>query len=332
MKKVLLVFTALITVLVVLFIFRKDHTVSKEIALEKCAFPNSQFIDWYGRQIHYVEFGEKGKQQVLMVHGFGGSLHNFKSLIELMKDDFYILAIDLPGFALSDQPDLEALGTDSYLDAYHKFMGFIIDTFQLNDFHIIGNSLGGWISWETTYAFPDKIKSLTLITSAGYEIDKVSKNATAWLKTWWADALFKKGMPLYIARSNMENIFYDNSKVTEEGLATNYYNINKEGNFPYMLTLATAGELPDTSRIAQIKNPTLVIWGQHDKIVPVYHTEKFARDIEGSKVVIFEKCGHVPQIELPEETYAEILKFYQELQEANVAKIEETESEEITVL
>jgi pimeloyl-ACP methyl ester carboxylesterase len=319
MKKVLLAVFVLMGLLTFLIFFRKDHTVTKELAIEKCSFPNSQFVKWHDRDIHFLEFGDKNNQQVLMIHGFGGSVHNFKSLYEMMQNDYYIVAIDLPGFALSDQPNMEALETTSYLEAYHHFMNFVIDEFELNDFHIIGNSLGGWISWETTYQHPEKIKSLTLLTSAGYEMDKVSKNATAWLKTWWADAVFKKGMPLYIAKTNMSKIFYDKSKVSEEGLQTNYYSINKEGNFPFMLKLATAGEFPDTAKIAAIKNPTLVIWGLHDEIVPSYHAEKFGRDIEGSKVVVFENCGHVPQIELPEDTYREIINFYREINEANLA-------------
>lgn len=313
MKKVLVIVLLVLGVIVGMVIFRKDHTISKETAIEKCAFPNSAFVKWHDRDIHYLEFGDKSKQQILMIHGFGGSVHNFKSMFELMQDDFYVLAVDLPGFALSDQPNMEALGTESYLEAYEMFMKFVVEEFELNDFHIVGNSLGGWISWETALVLPEKVKSLTLLCSAGYEMDKVSKNATEWLKTWYADVLFRKGMPMFISESNAKKIIFNQSKVTKEGIEKNYYNINKEGNFPFMLKLATAGEFPDTSKITQIITPTLIIWGAHDKIIPSYHAEKFARDIAGSKLVMFEECGHVPQIELPEETKQAMLEFFSTL-------------------
>lgn len=318
MKKLLIVSLIFLTLFFLAFSFRKNNTITKQEAIEKCAYPNSKFINWKGSEIHFVEFGDKSKEQVLMIHGFGGSFDNFKHMFKLMQDDFYILAVDLPGFALSDLPNLDSIGVDKYSEAYRDFFVFIINEFSLNNFHIVGNSLGGLMAWETAYAHSEKLKSVTLLASAGYETDKVTKNATGWLKSWYAAPLFSKGLPKFMAKINMNNIYYDKSKVTEEGLNSQYYTINKEGNFPFMLTLALTGEQPDTSKISSIKVPTLIIWGENDKIIPAYHAEKFGRDIENSKVVVFEKCGHVPQLEMPQKTYKEMMLFFNEINQALV--------------
>lgn len=315
MKKryVLLLVLLLIFIPTVIYL-GQNRVVPKEVAIENCSLPNSKFLDWKGMDIHYVEYGEKGKPQILTLHGFGGSLHNFKDLNGLLAEDYYVLAVDLPGFALSDAPDMSLFGEGNFMEVYRQFLDFIITEFELNNFHLIGNSMGGWISWETATVYPEKIKSLTLSASAGYEMEKVAKIATGWLSSKRVRKFINRGFPMPLLKANVHNkIFYDKNKISEDEIKINYFLFNKEGTIDWMMDLAGSGTPADTAKIPSIDISTLIIWGEYDKIVPVEHADKFHRDLPNSQKIIYENCGHVPQIELAERFRDDLVEFYNSL-------------------
>lgn len=59
-----------------------------------------------------------------------------------------------------------------------------------------------------------------------------------------------------------------------------------------------------------LQTSTLIVWGKHDEIIPLEHAEFFHRDIKTSEVVLFDSCGHVPMMEMPDETKTAIEKFF----------------------
>ena len=330
-KRYLFLLLILLSIIPIFLYYGKDRTVSKEQAIEKCSLPNSQFLQWKGMDIHYVEYGEKGNEQVLTLHGLGGSVHNFKALNQMLSDEYYVVAVDLPGFALSDVPDMTLFGEGQFMEVYRQFIQFIIEEFDLNDFHIIGNSMGGWISWETASVHPDKIKSLTLSASAGYEMEEVAKVATGWLSNRNVRRFINRGLPMSLLKMNVHNkIFYDKNKINEDEIAINYFLFNKEGTIDWILDLAASGTPADTAKIPAIEVPSLIIWGDKDKIVPVEHAAKFHRDLPNSHKIIYENCGHVPQIEMAERFKADFVEFVTNLEIEEEEEILEEFSEEET--
>src|SRR4051812_15585136 len=106
MKTILKALLALLLLLVVVafavFKFRPNDIISKAQAKAELSSPASHFIQWRNAEIHYTDEGSGF--QVLMIHGFGGSYTNFNQLTALMKNDYRVIRIDLPGFGLSDFP------------------------------------------------------------------------------------------------------------------------------------------------------------------------------------------------------------------------------------
>lgn len=329
MKKRYIILLILLIIFIPTFIYLgQNRVVPKEVAIEKCSLPNSKFLKWKGMDIHYVEYGQKGKQQILTLHGYGGSLHNFKDLNNLLANDYYVLAVDLPGFALSDVPDMALFGEGNFMEVYRQFLDFIITEFELNDFHLIGNSMGGWISWETATVYPEKIKSLTLSASAGYELEEVAKIATGWLSSKKIRKFINRGFPMPLLKANVHNkIFYDENKISEDEVRINYYLFNKEGTIDWMMDLAGSGTTADTAKLTTIEIPTLIIWGEHDKIVPVKHADKFDRDLPNSQKIIYENCGHVPQIELADRFRDDLVEFYKSLKTNEIDSLTEVKHE-----
>ncbi|MEX0595341.1 MAG: alpha/beta hydrolase, partial [Candidatus Paceibacterota bacterium] len=136
----------IIAIPILLFFFRKDNILTREEAIALCLEDNAKFYTWNDLEIHYTEEG-KGAETILMVHGFGGSHKNFTSLSEILKENYRVIAIDLPAFGLSEVPSSD-IADDQILGLYQSFMSDALTNLNVGNYHLIGNSLGGWMSWD----------------------------------------------------------------------------------------------------------------------------------------------------------------------------------------
>lgn len=301
----LLVFVLLLATAVVFL--RPNKIVSRAEAVEKLRTPNSRFIDWQGARLHYIDEGQGFP--VMMIHGFGGSFKNFDTLAWLMKNDYRVIRVDLPGFGLSTYPPVN--GNENYIQRYRDYMTFLLDTLHLDSLYIIGNSMGGGMCWLMAGDHPEKVKKVVLLAAAGYN----TKEAAAKLAMFRFSSIgkvFDSGMPLFMSRKGLLKGYMADTKVTEELITATNYVTNIEGNIAHMLNLARARQFPDEALIKRVKSPTLIIWGQQDEIVPVGDARRFEKDIPGSRVHIFDTCGHMPMMELPYETHRVVMEFFRQ--------------------
>jgi len=282
-----------------------DITVPKEKVKQELSSPYSHFINWNETEIHYTDEGEG--VPVLMIHGFGAAYTHFNKMAELMKNDYRIIRVDLPGFGLSDLPKLNE--GENYTQKYREYLSFLLDTLQLDSLYVIGNSMGGLVTWMAAVEHPEKVKKIVLLNAAGYDLETVLK-AREKFRSKFMRNIAAKGMPLSMSRKGMKASFFNAEKVEEDYVRTMNKFINIKGNIPNMLNVILDDHFPDTALIQRVQCPTLIIWGREDRTIPVAHTEKFKRDISNSKVVIFENCGHCPMLEEPEKTTRECVRFF----------------------
>ncbi|MFN8309604.1 MAG: alpha/beta hydrolase [Chitinophagales bacterium] len=292
---------------------RPNRIVSKSEAIQKIAVPTSHFTIWRGASVHYTDEGSG--IPVLMIHGLGGSFHNFDKLNALLpKDKYRCIRVDLPGFGLSDFPKVTE--GENYVNDYRDYLNFMIDELHLDSVYVIGNSMGGGIGWLMAGDHPDKVKRLVLLGAAGYDTKEVAHKL--WMfKYSGLDKLFERGAPLFFSRHNAEMCFCDKSKISQQAVFMNNISTNKEGNIPFLFQLARANNFPDSALIQRVACPTLIIWGRQDRIVPVEHAERFHRDIKNSSVLYFDSCGHVPMIEKSTETAAAVTRFFEKKRNAD---------------
>lgn len=300
--KIIKILFAVVVVLLLsiigIFLCRKNHTISREKVVELLQTPESKFYDCNGINVHYTQMGDTG-QTILMVHGLSGSTDNFKLFANKLKDYYKVYSIDLPAFGLTEVPNIDGLKEyDIDLIAYHQ--SFILDFLEqvgVDSCHIIGNSLGGLISWEAVVANQNKFISLTLLNSAGYELDKVKENVAGGLDNFLVKQIAKKGSPLFFNKKIIERTFYRDDLISDSGVLSAYYTNNKKGTLQWMAFLLESNFLPDTADIATIHIPTLIVWGQQDELINVEHAFKFERDIPNSSIIIYDQTGHLPMIE-----------------------------------
>lgn len=275
--------------------FRENLIISKEEAKRRYSTPASHFMQWRGAEIHYTDEGQG--PAMLMLHGLGGNFTNFDSLAAIMKKDYRVVRVDLPGFGLSDLPEQH----DSVGELYTAFFANLLDTLQMDSLYVVGNSLGGWMGWELAVTYPEKVKGLVLLGSAGYEIERVKSNIGRIdiLQTAFFQKLTERGLPLWASERTARRMRSKWQTYNPEEVAVNNGLMNRDGNLQNMIKLANSNVLPDTAKIQQITCPTLLVWGKYDVIVPWEHTEKYKRDIATSTVLVYDTCGHIPQMEYP---------------------------------
>ena len=309
MKKFLIAFSVLVALLILIpvaaFVLQPNRIISKEEAKKELASPNSHFLNWRGAEIHYTDEGSG--QPLLMIHGFGGAYTNFSKLSEIMKDKYRVIRIDLPGFGLSDFPEVKE--GENFLQDYRDYMAFILDTLHLDSVYVVGNSMGGAVTWYTALDHAGKVRKAVLLDPAGYDAEKVA-GKLAMFKFKSFQRLFDKGMPMFMSWGGIRKAYYRDDEIKEENVIRNNKFSNREGNLQHMLHLALSHQFPDTALIQQIKVPTLIVWGKEDEIIPVEHAYRFQRDIKGSELVVFDQCGHCPMMEDPEKTKVAMEKFF----------------------
>lgn len=308
MKKVVLFIGLFSVIVLAAATLRKNHIVSRKVAIETFTNEYSKFIDMGGFEIHYTDRGNG--IPVVMFHGFAGSHNNWEKLIQIFPDGYRIIALDLPGFGLSQFPE-EKYNEPNLIDFYTTTISHFLDSLEIDSAYILGNSMGGYMSWEFALR-NEKVKKVVLLNSMGYSTQEI-KPMLARLMTLPGSELFiNKGMPMAFAKKGAQKCFGDDSKIESHGVQAFYNFLNTEGVLKHTKKLSSSVEFPDTIRISQIKQPVLIIWGDQDKIIPVEHAQKFKRDIPNSKLIIYEGSGHIPMIENAQETLRDVLNFFNE--------------------
>lgn len=298
MKKVLRIALLLLALFVLvgvsLAFFRPSSIITKKDARERFKLEGSHFLRWGGGEVHYVDEGSG--YPILMIHGLAGSHRNFGKIADRLKKDYRVIRVDLPGFGLSD---VSAPPDNDYRRLYLEFFDFFIDTLQLDSFYLMGNSMGGWMSWEIAVRHPERVQKLFLMCSAGYDMRSIADKLSSGMNvsTDVVEAIASRGIPEYFTRKNIENCFADPSRVNADEVTMANCFANRETNFSTIVKLLKQRRDADTSLIQTIQCPTLIVWGAKDNIIPVNHAQRFHRDVPNNKLIIYEDCGHIPMVE-----------------------------------
>lgn len=194
---------------------------------------------------------------------------------------------------------------------YSAFLGHVLDQLQVPRAVVAGNSFGGQLAWQFALDHPQRVERLVLVDAAGYPRNATSIPIGFRLAQIPALAsLMANLLPRSMIEASLRNVYGDPDKVSDE-LIDRYYELTlRAGNREALrqrFIQAEAGQ--SYTRIAELKVPTLIIWGGRDELIPPVNAERFKRDIKGSRLVLFDELGHVPQEEDPARTVAVLMGF-----------------------
>lgn len=270
--------------------------------------PPSQFVELDGLSVHLRDQGRRDDPEpIVLLHGTSASLHTWEGWVTELAKQRRVISLDLPDFGLTGPfPD-----GDYRLERYTVFLLTLLDRLQVPRAVLVGNSFGGQLAWRFALAHPERSARLVLVDAAGYP--RNAESVPIGFRLAGVPALapvMSRLLPRAMIESSLRNVYGDPDKVDDE-LVERYYQLTlREGNRQALrqrFAQAPSGELHE--RIGELQLPTLIIWGGRDRLIPPDNAERFAADIAGSQLVLFDDLGHVPQEEDPQRTVAVLLAF-----------------------
>lgn len=304
LKKIALLIL-IVTVAFLAFLYKRD--IPAEQLKKKYTNEQSKFINIDGVLVHYRDEGNQADSTPLvLIHGTSSSLHTWDSIAPALTEKKRVIRLDLPAFGLTGPHPQR----DYSIDFYNQFIDTFLNAIGVHQYIIAGNSLGGSIAWNQTLRYPNKVKQLILINSAGYPKKNEKGNIGFKLaSTPVIGEVLMKFTPRGIIKKSVEDVYSDKSKVSED-LVQRYFDLLlREGNRQATLDIFKQRKSGGSEKIKLIQTPTLVIWGEDDQLIDVSNAYLFQKDIRNSQLVIIPKTGHVPMEENPSAVITALNKF-----------------------
>ena len=254
-------------------------------------------VELDGIDVVYVDEGrDRPGLPMLLVHGLGATLDHWALAIPKLAKQRRVLALDLPGFGRSAKPE-RAWGPAAYGDVLRRFL----DHHRLERVLLAGHSMGGAVCAELALTDPARVHRLVLVDAAGMTV----------MPTRLLDYLVERfearidprkiTLPPRLVRAMVKLVFFDPVPFAERNVGRILSSMS-EADWParvrsFVRAATGLSRSQVRARLAEIRIPTLIVWGERDRILPVRHGRALHEGIAGSKLRVFPRCGHCPQIE-----------------------------------
>jgi pimeloyl-ACP methyl ester carboxylesterase len=244
-------------------------------------------------KFRYIEEGEG--EPLVLLHGLFGALSNFKDLIEHFRPRYQVVVPMLPLFEL----DILHTPVGGMAKHVHKFL----EAKDYTNVHLLGNSLGGHVALVHVLKHPERVKSLILTGSSGL------------FENGMGDTYPRRGDYEYIKKKT-EVTFYDPQMATKE-LVDEVFEITRNRLKVIKIIALAKSAIRNNlgEELNNIRQPTLLVWGNNDTITPPFVAREFHKLIPGSELHFIDKCGHAPMMEQPAEFNVILDKFLKKLSE-----------------
>ena len=269
----------------------------------------SRFAEVDGVRVHYQEAGPADAPPMILIHGFASSnLVWSKVLLELAASGFRVIAPDLPGYGYSAKPRK----LDYTIGSQARMIVGLLAHLEIERAAIVGSSYGGAVAATIALDRPELVEKLVLVGA-------VTNNApTRYLlmRLFGSPIIGDLISPLLLGsrrllRKRMKRVYDRHSWVLDERrVNARYLSLNTRGTHRAIIRTVRRWDADRISRDAHLVNvPTLVLWGDTDRDVPLQHGEELQEKLPNSRLIVFRECGHLPQEEYPEEFTKVVTEF-----------------------
>lgn len=259
---------------------------------------NSHFIEVDGATVHFQEFGDKANPTLILIHGYTASTYVWNAVAPMLAaQKFHVIAVDLVGFGFSDKP----AWFDYTITSQARIIERLMNRIGIGKATIVGSSYGGAVAATLALDYAERVEKLILVSAVSN--DEALDNPL--LKIAVIPLLGEILAPFVIdskilSKSRMRESFASESQhlVTDERVEAVVRPLKAKD--AHHSVLASARNW-DANRIQEdahlINQPTLLIWGEDDKIIPLSNGERLYDSILNSRLVILKHCGHLPHVE-----------------------------------
>lgn len=267
-----------------------------------------RFVEIGGRKLNYVDLGDKDKPVLLFVHGIMGTWRNWIFNLLPFADRYRVIAVDLPGFGLSEMPK-DPLTMQVYSDTVAE----LIRTLGLQNVTLVGNSMGGLVGTIFAKQNPELLEKLVLVDAAGFSTsNKKTQRASRFIPLFAPLLALGYVLRTLIARSRVLSTIFTKivlwrpMNIPSELILVLLSGLGKPAFVPAAQSIFST----PVSRIpGEVTTETLIIWGRNDSLIPKRDAFKFARMIPHADLRLIPDTGHIPMFETPDQFNAIIDEF-----------------------
>ena len=272
----------------------------------------SDFVEVKGMVVHLRDEGPReDPNPVLLIHGTGASLHTWEGWVKVLKTRRRVISFDLPGFGLTGPYTGQYTPDDYRGDTYARFVFDLMDRLKLPSAVVGGNSLGGEVAWRMAVMTPQRVTGLILVDAVGPAFTPQSIPIGFMIaRVPVIGRISEFALPRTVIEQSLDDVYGHPEKVTSE-LVDRYFELALRSGNRRALGLRLQQMVPgeDAEKIGSIRQPTLILWGGRDKLIPPAIAEQFHQQIAGSQLLLFKDLGHVPQEEDPARTVEPVKAF-----------------------
>ena len=278
-------------------------------ALEKTyAGPASRYADLgEGVRLHYRDQGNPNGTPVVLVHGFGDNAFSWDGWAKVLAAKYRVLSLDMPGHGLTRTPATFPAAPDAYADLIDRWA----QATGIARFAVAGNSMGGGVAWQLALRHPARVDRLILVDAAGWPSETLKNPPLAFRLM-----RYKLGRDFItsidntpLIRAGLLNNVVDKSVVTD-AFVKRWADLQRApGHRTILMSLRPGSMQASAPALAKIAVPTLIEWGDADPLIEVSAARKFHDAIPGSRLIVYPRVGHLPQIEIPERSATDALRF-----------------------
>jgi len=275
----------------------------------------------HGRMVSYAQAGSG--PLLVLIHGIAGSGETWEPVIEPLARAHTVIAPDLPGHGASAPG-----GGDYSIGALAAGLRDLLVTLGHTRATLVGHSLGGGVAMQFAYQFPEATERLVLVSSGGLgpEVSPILRAATLPGAELFIRATAAPGRAAGSALARGLAAIGLRANADVEEVARGYASLaDRDRRAAFLATLrAVVGT--EGQRVAAVDRlylaqgmPTLIVWGRRDRIIPVDHGESAHEALPGSRLEVFDRAGHMPQLEVPARFVAVLERFMEETEPARLS-------------
>ncbi len=259
-----------------------------------------------GQPVNTIELGADRSSTgppLVFVHGLSGCWANWLEQLPMLARRHRVLTLDLPGFGYSPMP-AEQISISGYARLLDRLLGEL----EIDAATLVGNSMGGFVAAELAIAFPQRVERLVLISAAGISttahpgtvravptlrrLERILAASGAWVASK-SDAVANRAR----LREATLNVVVRHPRRLPAALAAEQ--LRGAGKPGFMQALQAVLDYDIRDRLPEVACPTLIVWGDGDRLIDVRDADVFAELIPNSRKVIFEDTGHMAMLERP---------------------------------
>ena len=252
-----------------------------------------RYLDYDNHQDH-----SDSRDILVLLHGLGASAERWMRVVPTLSKYYRLVIPDIIGSGYSDKPTVEYT-----IDFFLDFMQDFLEDLDIQRMNLVGSSFGGYLAAEFAIRFTDRVKKLILAAPAG-----IMRSSTRVLDQYIMAAL-------YPTHDNALRAFKEmawDPNIVSVDIVKDFVNRMRLPNSKYAFMSTLLGIRDSQNflpRLHRIDAPTLIIWGDSDKMIPPQYAKELEDTIPNNELVLMENCGHAPYVEKPREFNEIVLKF-----------------------